>query len=136
MILFDEKNIKIEAYDKELDDLLKELKKKNNYNFDYIVLGKNDKGVYRFELVESLTCLLDYFEDHNIVKIENKDIVLKTINEEEVRIFVIRRLDKRFDKANLEVLNSFLEKGKNNIFLKLFENVTIKLGGIVELTKC
>ena len=128
MILFDEKNIKIEDYDKELDSLLKKLKKKNNYKFDYIVLGKNDKGIYRFELVESLTCILDYFEDSNIVKIENKDIVLKATNKEEVRTFVIRRLDKRFDKAKLEVLNSFLEKGKIDIFLRLFDNMTIKLG--------
>ena len=128
MILFDERKIKIEDYDKELDSLLKKLKKKNNYKFDYIVLGKNDKGIYRFELVESLTCILDYFEDSNIVKIENKDIVLKATNKEEVRTFVIRRLDKRFDKAKLEVLNSFLEKGKIDIFLRLFDNMTIKLG--------
>lgn len=40
MILFNEKEIRIEDYDKELDNLVSMLRKKNNYNFDYIIVGK------------------------------------------------------------------------------------------------
>lgn len=40
MILFNEKEIRIEDYDKELDNLVSMLKRKNNYNFDYIIVGK------------------------------------------------------------------------------------------------
>lgn len=39
MILFNEKEIRIEDYDKELDNLVSMLTRKNNYNFDYIIVG-------------------------------------------------------------------------------------------------
>ena len=79
MILFNEKEIRIEDYDKELDNLVSMLRKKNNYNFDYIIVGKQilrDVTRYNFQLVESITCILDCFEDFNIVDIQDRKSVV------------------------------------------------------------
>lgn len=131
MILFNEKEIRIEDYDKELDNLVSMLRKKNNYNFDYIIVGKQilrDFTRYNFKLVESITCILDCFEDFNIVDIHNNDIRLIAKADGKTNIFLIRRLDKRYNKGRLNILNKMLKKGDIDNFSKQFDNLSIKLG--------
>ena len=131
MILFNEKEIRIEDYDKELDNLVSMLRKKNNYNFDYIIVGKQilrDVTRYNFRLVESMTCILDYFEDFNIVDIHNDDIRLIAKADGKINVFIIRRLDKRYNKGRLNILNKMLKKGDIDDFSRQFDNISIKLG--------
>lgn len=131
MILFNEKEIEIEDYDKELDNLVSILRKKNNYDFDYIIAGKQilkDTKRYNFKLVESMTCILDYFEDMNIVDIHNDDVRLIAKADGKTNIFLIRRLDKRYNKGRLNILNKMLKKGDINNFSRQFDNISIKLG--------
>ena len=97
----------------------------------YIIAGKQilkDTKRYNFKLVESMTCILDYFEDMNIVDIHNNDIRLIAKADGKTNIFLIRRLDKRYNKGRLNILNKMLKKGDINNFSKQFDNISIKLG--------